>query len=352
MRYIIIIILISSALQTTAQIISSLQWSRDTIEIGEPVELYYSIKLSDINGITGIDYTVFDTLKAYVGLSSAVDGAEEESDIDWKPLIEKTKSIDKNKLSRTGDGYEYRDTLTANIWNPGVYVVSHPTINTNRTNLPQTRELAVTPLMVIIPQVTIQDTTQQILPILPIIEEPKNWQDYIWVIYILGALLMMALIYFIIQKKNKKPEPVLTTIIKKPAHVIALEKLEILRSQQQWKEGKIKAFQSELTYTIREYLENRFEINALESTTDEITRSLRQKDFSTDHESDLKEILQIADLIKFAKANPPEDIHMSFLDTAIKFVEDTKDINSKEEIIIMDEAGNIITNSESESHDE
>lgn len=125
--------------------------------------------------------------------------------------------------------------------------------------------------------------------------------------------------------KPKKVEEIKTeTRVIIPSHVEALKSLETLKQKQLWQKGEIKAFQTELTFTIRQYLEKRFKINALESTTDEISRTLKKQSFSLQHENDLREILQIADMVKFAKAKPADEIHESFLDKAKAFVEETK----------------------------
>lgn len=57
-------------------------------------------------------------------------------------------------------------------------------------------------------------------------------------------------------------------------HELALQKLVALQQQKLWQKGDVKPYQSELTFIIREYLENRFNIQALESTTDEIVQNL------------------------------------------------------------------------------
>ena len=47
--------------------------------------------------------------------------------------------------------------------------------------------------------------------------------------------------------------------------------------------------------------------------------------FDQDYVPPLKNILQIADLVKFAKADPPDEIHEEFLNTAEDFVKNTKE---------------------------
>ena len=350
MRYLVFIILFLLHDVAYSQIVSTIIISEDSIKIGGQVDIYYSLKVPYPNSIGSIDYGVLDTLKPAVGMGSITETEEQEADIDWQTPLDSKSIIDQSKILKNGNQYIYNDTLRAVFWDPGVYILEHPSVILKNGTLANLQELEVSPLFVEFPNVVNQDTTQQILPIATIIEEPRTWEDYMWLLYILIPLLIIGLLVWYIIRSKQAPKPKLTTIIKRPAHVIASDKLNTLRQQALWETGEIKKYQTELTYTIREYLENRFEIKALESTTDQIVKSLKDKDFSLSHENSLREILQMADLVKFAKANPPADLHESFLNTAVGFVDDTKDPNSREEVIVMDEQGNIIeTNIESEN---
>ena len=60
-----------------------------------------------------------------------------------------------------------------------------------------------------------------------------------------------------------------------PAHVTALEKLEKLKEEKLWQQGKLKLYYSELSDITRQYIEQRFYINAMEQVTDEIMYSFR-----------------------------------------------------------------------------
>jgi hypothetical protein len=99
-----------------------------------------------------------------------------------------------------------------------------------------------------------------------------------------------------------------------------------LKEKQLWQSGRVKQYQSELTGIIRQYLEDQFQIPALEMTTDEVARALRDTTFDRKYEIRLKEILQMADLIKFAKANPDMSIHDQYWLDALSFVNDTTTI--------------------------
>ena len=146
-------------------------------------------------------------------------------------------------------------------------------------------------------------------------------------IYGLGFLLLALCLWWLYNKYIKKEEleeVVEEEIIIRPAHELAEEKLDELKSLQLWQQGKIKEYQSSLTFIIREYLENRYEVKALESTTQEILKSLAKAGFDKTLNADLSEILTMADLVKFAKARPGESIHESFMHKAYDLIEQTK----------------------------
>ncbi len=159
-------------------------------------------------------------------------------------------------------------------------------------------------------------------PIKPILKEPLSLRD-VWPYLV--ALLVGSLIigWVFLRKKKSLPEPEVIPI-KEPPHEIALRRLNLLDQKKLWQQGKIKEYQSELTYIIRSYLEDRYGIPALESTTTEILDAFQKQNLAERLRRDLEEILNIADLIKFAKARPEVDIHQQFMNRAENFVLSTK----------------------------
>jgi hypothetical protein len=127
-------------------------------------------------------------------------------------------------------------------------------------------------------------------------------------------------------KKNKPLLPTRTSI--EPAHVIALRNLDLLKEAKLWQQGQVKQYYTNLTDIIRIYIEQRFEVPAMEQTSDEILASLRK--IAIEDEScfaALKEILLLADLVKFAKALPLPNENESNILNAYLFVNHTKEID-------------------------
>ncbi len=167
-------------------------------------------------------------------------------------------------------------------------------------------------------------------PIKPILKEPLAFRDFLP--YLTALIIGLAIVgLFFLRSKRKLPEPTVV-VIPDPPHEIALRDLQRLKEQKLWQQGKIKAYQSQLTHIIRAYLEGRYEIPALESTTTEVLEALNKADVSEKLYHDLNQILNMADLIKFAKAKPDVDIHHQFMDMAEKFVLATKLESSKQEL--------------------
>jgi hypothetical protein len=161
-------------------------------------------------------------------------------------------------------------------------------------------------------------------PIKPIIREPSNFSDYLpYVLGVVGLILLIALVYWWSKRKPRQIE-VVEIREQKPAHQIALEQLDALEAEKLWQQGQIKEYHSQLHHILREYLERRFEIRALESTTGEILAQLRSGHLSDEMLRRVREVMEAEDLIKFAKAEPPVDVHAQYLDFARSLILQTK----------------------------
>ncbi|MEZ4774294.1 MAG: hypothetical protein R3D00_14005 [Bacteroidia bacterium] len=170
------------------------------------------------------------------------------------------------------------------------------------------------------------DTTAEIKPIKDIRGAPLSFREVLP--YLLIALLLAAIIWFVIRKIKNRPKPLpqenITVVPTVPAHEIAMRKLAILEEKRLWQKELIKDYYSELTDIFREYLENKFHIMALEYTTNEIISSLRQLPaLKPIQVRQIDDLLTTADLVKFAKAKPASGENMEAMETIRNFVKDT-----------------------------
>jgi len=164
--------------------------------------------------------------------------------------------------------------------------------------------------------------------------------------YILGVMLLGAIIFLILYsiKRKKKNKPLFSRPQKpkEPAHIIALRELDRIKSQKIWQQGKTKQYYSEVTEALRVYIEDRFEIPAMEQTSDETIESFRfRRDLLSEKSfTNLSQILKLADLVKFAKYKPlPDDDNLSLVN-AYFFINDTKKVEIKKPEEIKEEEEN------------
>ncbi|NOR76813.1 MAG: hypothetical protein GQ525_16845 [Draconibacterium sp.] len=153
--------------------------------------------------------------------------------------------------------------------------------------------------------------------------------------YILGVILIGAIIFLILysikRRKNNKPIFARPQKPKEAAHIVAIRELNRIKTEKIWQKGKAKQYHSEVSEALRVYVEDRFEIPAMEQTSDETIESFRvNKQLLSDKLfSKLSQILKLADLVKFAKYKPlPDDDSLS-LSNAYTFVNETKKVEEK-----------------------
>ncbi|KPK80221.1 MAG: hypothetical protein AMS27_17300 [Bacteroides sp. SM23_62_1] len=148
--------------------------------------------------------------------------------------------------------------------------------------------------------------------------------------YLLIGVGILALAYFVIYylRKRKRKEPVFAfTRPQDPPHVIALRELDELREAKLWQRNEFKVYYTRLTEIIRTYIERRFAIPAMEQTTYDILQSWKEAGMYDPELNDmLKQLLNLADLVKFAKEKPlPTDNEIN-MDNAYVFVKKTRPV--------------------------
>lgn len=107
------------------------------------------------------------------------------------------------------------------------------------------------------------------------------------------------------RKKNNKTPKVEEDYLK-PPHTVAFQRLKKLREKTNFSDKKsLKIFFFKLSEIVRQYLERRFFIYALEMSTSEIIESSDYFDLDQDMIDELHEILRAIDIYKYA--NQPSD---------------------------------------------
>jgi hypothetical protein len=141
----------------------------------------------------------------------------------------------------------------------------------------------------------------------------------VWVTLLIIVIAVLAGVITLYFMKNPKAiigsEPII------PPHVKARMSLSDLK-ETAWEP---EPFFVELSLILRTYLEDRFELNAPESTTEEMAHKLKQDPSLTGKNSaTLQQFFTQADLVKFAQADAKQDVMQSAFDTVEQFVSQTE----------------------------
>ncbi len=155
-----------------------------------------------------------------------------------------------------------------------------------------------------------------------------NW----WWVLALLVLSLSAIYYFLYYKKGKPVFQPKEKVIE-PAHVIAFRELERIRNEKLWLKNQVKDYYTQLTDTFRKYLENRFKMAAMEKTSAEILDDLNEKKYlKNELVIKLREVLERADFVKFAKSMPLPDENEKSLKLIWEIVERSKFVDDIETV--------------------
>ena len=282
-------LLLLSALRAGAQEIVSAGVSRDTILIGDQIEW-----TSEMQVPRGMSVRI-DSMSGYV-----VPGVELIGDF----------VIDTVDRGRDFSRVQTRATITS--FDSGSYVL--PPLDTLR--LPEV-PLEVT-------TIPIDTTTYEMYDIRPQFRYPVTFAEILpWVA---GALVLTAVITavcMVVARRRKsrplfgKPTP------QDPPHIVALRDLDRIRGEKLWQTGNQKQYYTEITDTLRVYIEKRFGVKTIERTSAEILTDLSVKDIQPSDYESLKDLFGTADLVKFAKYTASESENENAVPAAVRFVNDT-----------------------------
>jgi len=148
-----------------------------------------------------------------------------------------------------------------------------------------------------------------------------NWKLVTGIL--LGLIVIGAVVYYLLKRPKKE---VIVEEVKPdiPLHIQALQKLEEIKNKQLWQHDQVKQYYIELSDVVREYLEKRYNIQALEQTSEEIFASLRRMDIASEDRNLLRQLLILADMVKFAKEKPAANENEKSMENAVTFIKDTQ----------------------------
>ena len=172
------------------------------------------------------------------------------------------------------------------------------------------------------------DKPEEFYDIKEIWKAPFVLADYYAIIYgVLLTLFLICVVVYIVQRLRKKQSSLpfaAASAPKLPPYEQAIKELDSIKKMKLWQQGLNKEYYTALTETVRKYIVDRFGVNAMEMTSAEILDMLSKEEIVVPVYDRLKQILLLADYVKFAKIHPLPDENDLSLTNAYLFVNETK----------------------------
>lgn len=246
-----------------------------------------------------------DTLTSMVEIAS-------KPKADTTQLGNKREQINRDLILQAFDSGLY-------VLPPIEYIVGADTVQSNPLSL------KVLPVPV--------DTTKNIIDIKPVESVPFKLFDWVpdwiadyWWAWLLALLLIVGGIYYYLKWYRHGRNPLRPEKKRLPPYDEAMINLEALKQRQLWQNGQEKEYFTGLTDILRVYIDRRFGINAVEMTSTEIVKTLKERNETRAVNEQLTMILEMADIVKFAAVRPLADDNEMAYQRAVNFVEQTKPI--------------------------
>ncbi len=162
-------------------------------------------------------------------------------------------------------------------------------------------------------------------------DNPYSWDEWEWGLWfsLIAIMLYVVCILIWIRLKSGKPIHLKVRIIKRlPPHQKALKTIDNIKKHVTTVDDK--TYYTQLTDTLRKYIEERFGFKAMEMTSAEIISKLT--DLGNEEKmQELKGLFETADLVKFAKHKSSMNENDRNLVSAIDFINETKQENAPTE---------------------
>lgn len=186
-------------------------------------------------------------------------------------------------------------------------------------------------MLINVETILVDTLNQKMFDIKPLINVEKSSGDF-WKYLIIGIIILLLLsglfYWFVLRKKPLTEEEKVALL---PPYDRALLELKRLENSKYLIQDEYKQYYSELTSIVRSYLEEDAHVTALESTTGQLIEKLEllkdagELKLDDDTIKQFQQILQTADLVKFAKNKPSTSVAEQDRKLVEQIVEKTHD---------------------------
>lgn len=302
-----------------AQITTSVIVSKDSITVGQPVEI--SFVMTDLSGQSFDLAYDFDSIPNLAFESDTIH-FEEYLDYAFYRSDNVTNKVTKHKFrvsDMTSDSSVLRLDFSVSFFSLGSFALQPMKVTGARGDVVRSGPAIV---HVYPPESLAQDTTGQLADIKTIVDAPITVRDVMPYVFWVGVLLILGLLIYLFSRRRKHNE-VVEEMVVLSAKEKALSSLDELSNAGIWEQGNYKDFQVRFTSIVKEYLDETFQLQTLELPTSDSIKAISEVQELDSYREEISQMLQIADLIKFAKAKPAVDLGADFISKARVFINQT-----------------------------
>lgn len=171
------------------------------------------------------------------------------------------------------------------------------------------------------------DTSKPFKPIADIRSASRPWQDWVWPLALSMLLLAVLGVGIGYAYKRYKAKQQAKLLIPKrpplPPHEKALKALGNLADEALHEQGDEKLYYTKLTDILRVYLEEQFGMDCMEKTSSEIMQGVKAHKALANIRQSLRSVLEMADMVKFAKGKPLPEEHLANLEKAKEIIKES-----------------------------
>ncbi|MGM0589373.1 MAG: hypothetical protein ACQETE_13205 [Bacteroidota bacterium] len=227
---------------------------------------------------------------------------------------------------------EYRDSVVYHLQFFGSEDTRLESLPVRLILASDTTTLYTTPAMLRFTSVLDADDQGQFKPLKPIYQFARNWWPWL-----LGALILAGFSYwgYLRSKKyefqpREEPIPVKPPPpFENPLEQLQQDLLSLKESDMLLTHKDFDAFYVALGDAIRTYLERVYSFPALESTTTEIIREMRNQAADNEMLAATRKVLQEADMVKFARFEPTMDQAFRALNKGEQFIQRARELDKQ-----------------------
>ena len=281
---------------------------------------------------TTVNVTV-DTNKVLVGDVIQLDvNVQTNEPILWPDIMGLINPVEVQQLgtidsmSRLGKD-TYRQNISIQHFDTGTFVLPQiPFVNFDGDTFYSDSIIKISFIPVVL------DTANTVFDIKEPKHVPFNFSEAKPFIY--GSLIFLLIIllgYYLIQRFKQKisleeEEEIIEQI---PCDEEAIQALKNLESKALCEKGAVKIHYVQLTEILRRYFDRAYDIDTLESTTDEIIDYLKDLNVDASLLTEIMELLNEADFVKFAKSSPDKSTNDRFMHSSYRIVEECQKMNEE-----------------------